>query len=98
VDDFPEKNLYLQKLIHPSYSENYTGAQFLTEVQGGSDVGLNATEARLDDDGKWRILGEKWFCSNADAELILLTARVDTSKPGTKGLGLFLVPATLEKR
>lgn len=91
IGDFPEKEQWRQKLIAPSYSENYTGAQFVTEIQGGSDVGQNATRATPQADGSWRIAGEKWFCSNADAELILMTARYDETIPGTKGLGLFLV-------
>jgi acyl-CoA dehydrogenase len=96
VEDFPQKDFYLKKLTAPSYTENFTGAQFLTEIQGGSDVGLNSTEAYQDEQGKWRISGEKWFCSNADAELILMTARYDEAISGTKGLGLFLVPAQLD--
>lgn len=96
VGDFPKKEFYLKKLLEPSYTNNYTGAQFLTEIQGGSDVGANAAIAFRDEKGNWRIKGEKWFCSNADAELILLTARFDPSLPGTKGLGLFLIPAQLE--
>lgn len=96
IDNLPEKDFYIHKLIHPSYTDNYTGAQFLTEIQGGSDVGLNATEAHQDEKGRWRIKGEKWFCSNADAELILITARYNPSISGTKGLGLFLIPARLE--
>lgn len=95
TEDFPNKKFYINKLIEPSYTTNFTGAQFLTEIQGGSDVGLNATEAYQDQRGHWRIKGEKWFCSNADAELILLTARFDKNMAGTKGLGLFLVPAKL---
>lgn len=96
IDSFPHKQFYLDQLMIPSYTKNYTGAQFLTEIQGGSDVGLNAVEAHQDEQGYWRITGEKWFCSNADAELILLTARFDKKLSGTKGLGLFLVPAYLE--
>lgn len=96
MEDFPLKKFYLDKLTAPSYRENFTGAQFLTEIQGGSDVGLNACEANQDENGNWHIKGEKWFCSNADAELILLTARFDQGISGTKGLGLFLVPARLE--
>lgn len=96
VPDFPQKTFYLQKLLEPSYTHNFTGAQFLTEIQGGSDVGQNATLAYQDETGDWRIFGEKWFCSNANAELILMTARFDEKISGTKGLGLFLVPALLE--
>lgn len=93
----PETQFYLNKLTQPSFALNYTGAQFLTEIQGGSDVGANATRAYLDDQKQWRIIGEKWFCSNANAELILTTARYDLSTSGTKGLGLFLVPKQLAK-
>ncbi|WED42933.1 acyl-CoA dehydrogenase family protein [Legionella cardiaca] len=90
-----ETTFYLKKLTEPSFSNNYTGAQFLTEIQGGSDVGANATFAYQDEYQQWRIVGEKWFCSNANADLILLTARYDKQIPGTKGLGLFLVPSHL---
>lgn len=93
--DFPRKSFYIKQLCLPSYSENFTGAQFLTEIQGGSDVGQNATRA-FKVEGQWKIRGEKWFCSNADAELIFVTARFDEGIPGTKGLGLFLVPSQLE--
>ncbi len=84
---------YLDKLSFPGYEHNYTGAQFVTEIQGGSDVGLNDTRAKPAGDGSWLITGEKWFCSNAHADLILMTARYDVTKNGTRGLGLFLVPS-----
>jgi len=95
VPDFPEKSLFLEKLIDPSYETNFTGAQFVTEIQGGSDVGLNDTLAYRDSEGQWRVQGEKWFCSNANAELFLITARFDESVSGTKGVGLFLAPIKL---
>jgi alkylation response protein AidB-like acyl-CoA dehydrogenase len=91
--EVPNKAFYIEKLISPSYDTNFTGAQFITEIQGGSDVGLNEVKATLDENNIFRIEGEKWFCSNANADLILLTARYDNQIPGTKGLGLFLVPA-----
>lgn len=97
TENIPHRDHYIKKLIAHSYTDNWTGAQFITEVQGGSDVGENATEAKKNEKGEWRITGEKWFCSNANAELILMTARYDQAIPGTKGLGLFLVPAYLEK-
>ena len=49
----------------------------------------------MQNDGSYLISGEKWFCSNANAELILMTARYDSNSEGTKGLGLFLVPRNL---
>ena len=75
------------------------GSQFLTEVQGGSDVGANEVRAVPDsaDSSAWRISGEKWFCSVADAELFAVTARpAEASRCGTRGLGCFLVPRTLD--
>lgn len=91
--NFPQKTFFLEKLTDPNFETNFTSAQFLTEIQGGSDVGLNASYAKHEKDNIWRIFGEKWFCSNAGANLIFMTARYDQEIPGTKGLGLFLVPA-----
>jgi acyl-CoA dehydrogenase len=88
-----QKERYLVPLLNPDFNENFTAAQFLTELQGGSDVGANATRATPQDDGSWRIEGEKWFCSNVDADVALITARVVGGPDGTGGLGLFLVPA-----
>lgn len=89
---------YLPRLCDPDYETNYNGAQFLTEVQGGSDVGANATVARLLDplEGTWLLSGEKWFCSNVTADLALVTARVAGQGSGTSGLGLFLAPRRLD--
>lgn len=89
---------YLDRLLDPDYDANYTGAQYLTEIQGGSDVGANTTAAvPLDPElGVWVLNGEKWFCSNVSAELALVTARVPGQGDGTRGLGLFLVPRTVD--
>src|SRR5262249_2952735 len=40
--------------------------------------------------------GDKWFCSNAGAEVILVLARPEGAPPGTRGLGLFLMPKYLD--
>ncbi len=92
------KAKYLPGLLDANYDRLMHGAQFLTEVQGGSDVGANVCMATpLDTEtNKWLINGEKWFCSNASADLILMTARPVGAPAGTKGLGLFLVPRRLD--
>jgi hypothetical protein len=89
---------YLPGLTSTDYAHALRGSQFLTEVQGGSDVGANTTVARLDpaEDGSWRITGEKWFCSVADADLFAVTARPEGAPAGTRGLGCFVVPRTLD--
>ncbi|HEX6087392.1 MAG TPA: acyl-CoA dehydrogenase family protein, partial [Thermoanaerobaculia bacterium] len=68
----------------------WTGGMFLTERAGGSDVGANQTVARKAADGTWRLTGHKWFCSNVDAQAVLVTARVNGGE-GTKGLRTFLL-------
>jgi alkylation response protein AidB-like acyl-CoA dehydrogenase len=80
------------------YDTGLRGSQFLTEVQGGSDVGANVVAATSDPDldGAWRVHGEKWFCSVADADLFCLTARPEGAVPGTRGLGCFLVPRLVD--
>ena len=75
--------------------ELWQGGQYMTEKEGGSDVGSLTTEARFED-GHWRLYGEKWFCSNADAKLNLLLARPEGAGPGTRGLGMFAMPRFLE--
>jgi acyl-CoA dehydrogenase len=69
----------------------WTGGMFLTERAGGSDVGANETTARRDADGRWRLNGQKWFCSNVDAEVVLVTARPEGAAAGTRGLRTFLM-------
>jgi acyl-CoA dehydrogenase len=71
-----------------------TGAMFLTEKSGGSDVGSNRVRAvaQPDVDGPWyKLYGEKWFCSNAGAEIVLALARTEGAAPGTRGLSIFLI-------
>ncbi len=89
---------YLARVRSDGYDGALRGSQFLTEVQGGSDVGANLVSAVADDvvEGAWRISGEKWFCSVADADLFVVTARPVDAPSGTKGLGCFLVPRSVE--
>ncbi|MFJ9126963.1 acyl-CoA dehydrogenase family protein [Streptomyces sp. NPDC102340] len=68
-----------------------TGAMFMTEKQGGTDVGLTETVAAEQDD-HWILTGKKWFASNPSADVILTLARVPGQGEGTRGLGMFLVP------
>ena len=89
-----QKEAYLPALLESDYSKRLHASQFLTEVQGGSDVGANSCKAVPvpDEPGMFRIHGEKWFCSVVDAGIFVITARPENAIPGTKGLGLFLVP------
>jgi alkylation response protein AidB-like acyl-CoA dehydrogenase len=91
------RDRFLPALVEPDYAAAERGAQFLTEVQGGSDVGANACVAVADPDGDtYLVSGEKWFCSVADADQFFVTARVPGGPEGTRGLGSFVVPRMLD--
>jgi acyl-CoA dehydrogenase len=82
----------LPSIVAASGARRLQVAQVTTEITGGSDVGATRTVARADGTGRWRLTGEKWFASNIGADLIVTLARVDETLPGTKGLGMFVVP------
>jgi alkylation response protein AidB-like acyl-CoA dehydrogenase len=85
----------LPKMLSGDVSAMWKGTQFMTERAGGSDVGAIETVARCED-GEWRLTGDKWFCSHADADVALLLARPDAAPSGTKGLALFALPRRLK--
>ncbi|MCT9096558.1 acyl-CoA dehydrogenase family protein [Haloarchaeobius sp. HME9146] len=87
---------YYERLVARDGEENIEGAMFLTEKQGGSDVGANETIAEHVEGDRYELTGEKWFCSNIDAEGTLALARTPDAPEGTKGLSLFLVPHTVD--
>ncbi len=68
---------------------------YFTEKTGGSDVGASITTATYRDEKNYLLNGEKWFCSNANADLIFALARTDEAIKGTKGLSIFLVEKNL---
>jgi alkylation response protein AidB-like acyl-CoA dehydrogenase len=84
------RDQYLPHLIRQD-GHAWTGATWATERQGGSDMGAASTVARAAG-GVVELTGLKWFCSNAAADIALVTARPDGAPPGSKGLGLYLVP------
>jgi alkylation response protein AidB-like acyl-CoA dehydrogenase len=81
----------LPKMLSDDLSTLWKGTQFMTEKAGGSDVGAIETVAR-NEDGTWRLYGEKWFCSHTDADVALMLARPEHAPAGTKGLALFALP------
>ena len=89
------KNRLLPRMLSQDLREIWKGTQFMTEKSGGSDVGAIETTAR-NDNGEWRLYGDKWFCSHADADVALLLARPEGASEGTRGLGLFAMPRRLE--
>jgi acyl-CoA dehydrogenase len=73
-------------------SSVWQGATWMTEIDGGSDLGAGVkTIARPAADG-WLLTGNKYFASNAAAELAVVAARPKGAPAGVRGLALFLVP------
>eukprot|EP00755_Sulcionema_specki_P019109 Sspe_Gene.68602::Locus_40448_Transcript_2_3_Confidence_0.667_Length_1820::g.68602::m.68602 len=91
---------WLTRLTDPNYDTAYRGSQYITEVQGGADVGANQLRAVPDPSPPFpalphRIYGEKWFCSVIDAQVWLVLARPEGGKAGTGGLQAYLLPRNL---
>ncbi|MFC5542139.1 MAG: acyl-CoA dehydrogenase family protein [Bacilli bacterium] len=95
LDHYADEELKAKFLPHVCSTgevELYEGATFLTERQGGSDVGANILEARFDGT-HYRLYGEKYFASNAGmCGVAMVLARMPGAPEGTKGLTLFAVP------
>jgi hypothetical protein len=87
----------LPRLRAGDMAEGADGSMFLTERDGGSDLGHTVhCTARDLGDGRVLINGEKWFCSNIDGAAIVMLARPEGAPEGSRGLGLYLVPRELD--
>jgi alkylation response protein AidB-like acyl-CoA dehydrogenase len=86
----------LERLERADPEQWIHGAQFVTEIQGGSDAATNALRAEPLTDGLWTLHGQKWFCSNCTADYWLVTGRVAGGPAGHRGIALFCVPRLWE--
>ena len=90
-DELKEK--YLPKIVEGKWS----GTMCLTEPVCGTDLGLLKTKAEKQNNGTYKISGQKIFITSGDHDLTeniihLVIARATDSPAGTKGISLFLVP------
>ncbi|GAA0614994.1 acyl-CoA dehydrogenase family protein [Virgibacillus siamensis] len=86
------KQRFLPYICATGDVELYEGATFLTERQGGSDVGANVVQAK-EEGGHYRLYGEKYFASNAGmCGVAMVLARREGAPAGSQGLTLFAVP------
>ena len=83
-------------LITRKPEEFWTAGQWMTELTGGSDVGLSETVAKEDPTENsnpevrtFRLYGRKWFTSAIGAQVALTLARPEGNPPGGRGLALF---------
>ena len=90
-----------RKIADFMINKNWGSTMVLTEPDAGSDVGSGRTRAILQDDGSWHLEGVKRFITSAEHDLTeniihLVLARPEgpgvETRPGTKGLSLFIVP------
>nr|WP_323016575.1 acyl-CoA dehydrogenase [Castellaniella sp.] len=88
------------RFIPPLLEGRWTGTMNLTEPQAGSDLALLKTRAVHQDDGSYRISGQKIFITYGDHDLAeniihLVLARTPDAPKGIKGISLFIVPKRL---
>jgi acyl-CoA dehydrogenase len=87
------RDRWLPRLTSTDPATAVHSGQWMTESQGGSHLADTGTTARRDEQGRWRLTGQKWFCSAADAELAVALARPPGVPTGTsRVLAPFLVP------
>ena len=87
--DDEQKARYLGPMLHG----DEVWCQLFSEPAAGSDLAAVQARARLQDDGSWRLSGQKVWTTNAQfASFGLLLARTDADVPKHKGLTMFIVP------
>ncbi|WP_224826394.1 acyl-CoA dehydrogenase C-terminal domain-containing protein [Cognatishimia sp. MH4019] len=91
-----QKATYLPKMVEGSWS----GTMNLTEPQCGTDLGLIRTKAEPQDDGTYKISGQKIWISAGEHDLTdniihLVLAKIPGGPEGVKGISLFIVPKFL---
>jgi alkylation response protein AidB-like acyl-CoA dehydrogenase len=96
-----DEQKHMAKLI---VDKQWGATMVLTEPDAGSDVGAGRTKAVRQADGTWHVSGVKRFITSGDWDwpeniVHLVLARPEgegvETKPGTKGLSLFVVPKFL---
>lgn len=88
--DTPETKRILQHCREGIDGDVAIGAQYLSEIQGGSDVPANVLEA-VNENGTWRLYGSKFFCSATHADYVVVTAK----PAGSEDVALFVMPSWL---
>ncbi|MCK0120059.1 acyl-CoA dehydrogenase C-terminal domain-containing protein [Loktanella sp. F6476L] len=88
-----QKQKWLPKMV----TCEWTGTMNLTEPHCGTDLGLMRTKAVPQDDGSFKISGQKIFISAGDHDLAnnivhLVLAKIPGGPEGIKGVSLFIVP------
>jgi alkylation response protein AidB-like acyl-CoA dehydrogenase len=91
-----QKATWLPKLV----SGEWSATMNLTEPHCGTDLGLLRTKAEPQDDGSYRVTGQKIFISSGEHDMTsnivhLVLAKIPGGPAGVKGISLFVVPKFL---
>ncbi|WP_104019773.1 acyl-CoA dehydrogenase C-terminal domain-containing protein [Roseovarius nitratireducens] len=91
-----QKTTYLPKMA----SCDWTGTMNLTEPHCGTDLGLMRTKAEPQEDGSYKVTGQKIFISSGEHDMTdniihLVLAKIPGGPEGIKGVSLFIVPKFL---
>lgn len=89
--DEEHRRQWLPKMLAKDDSV-WQGATWMTEIKGGSDLGATVETVAHPNGSSWRLTGDKYFASNAGAELAVIAARPEGSPKNVRGLSLFLIP------
>ena len=86
--------------LPPMFDGRFSGTMALTEPDVGSSLGDLTTKATPQDDGSYRIKGQKMYISGGDQDITenivhLVLARIEGAPVGVKGISLFIVPKFL---
>ncbi len=86
-----------EKYVPKMYAGQWQGTMCLTEPQAGSSLSDITSSATPQEDGSYKIKGQKIFISAGDHNYTenivhLVLAKIDGAPLGTKGISLFVVP------
>jgi alkylation response protein AidB-like acyl-CoA dehydrogenase len=90
----------IDTFVRPELEGRWFGTMALSEPQAGSSLADITTRADPQDDGTYRLTGNKMWISGGDHELTenivhLVLAKIPGGPPGVKGISLFIVPKFL---
>ena len=85
------KERFLPRLLQKDEAV-WQGATWMTEIKGGSDLGATVDTVARPAGDHWQLTGDKYFASNAGAELAVVAARPAGGARNVRGLALYLVP------
>ena len=89
-----------ERYLPGMFNGRFAGTMALTEPDVGSSLGDLKTKAFRQDDGSFRLKGNKMYISGGDQDITenivhLVLARIEGAPTGVKGISLFITPKYL---